>query len=138
MSKIQLLDLFEKPIFHLEKVHAFNGIHNITVPIDENFQWDDLCSCFEYKKHLNWVSVSTFFCEQTHSKEFVYNRLKKFIHDGDIPYSYLRRPVILHDNNNRYLREGDFLQQGDVSLKTKFTIDKGSCLIGEKYVDSEF
>lgn len=144
MSKIRLLDLFEKPALDdLEKVYLADLYKFIYVPIDENFQPDDL-----FYKNNEWVSLSDYYGNHIndYNKKTIMNDLLYVIKTQKTHKQfYLRRHVFLKNHNFRYLREGDFLKRGDTILITGYVIDESekslpptAQLLGTKYNDSIF
>lgn len=136
MSKIQLLDLFEKPFLDLEKVFDYNYIK---VPMDENFQRDDLfCVEDEWKSFFDYYGPLL----DDYDKTTIINDLNHAMKHPKNIHSYLRRRIILKDANYRYLREGDIIKEGDVVLKSNHIVNKenfgDTLILGEKYNDKDY
>lgn len=136
VSEVQLLDLFEKSSCEnsLEVVHRGN-CDFIYVPINDNFQFTDLCCCEGLGGNL-WIKVSEFI--KSFDREKMLYELKKRVQNNTIVYSFLRRPVLLHDENHRYLQDGDFFKEDDIILWSLDHVKKTSPMLGLKYNDSKF
>lgn len=135
MSKIRLLDLFEKPSLNLEKVYSTKGYNFICVPINKNLQPTDLCCCKGLGGDL-WIKVSEF--TNSLDGEKILYKLKSKIKDNTIIYSFLRRPVKLHNQHRRYLQEGDFFKEDDLILSSNYRIKNTSSLLGVKYLGVKY
>ncbi len=140
MSKIRLLDLFEKPSLDLEKVYFSSGCGNyIQVPVDINFQRDDF-----FNVENGWKSFFDYYGSSldNYDKSAIINDLNYVLKHQKPILLYLRRRVILKDDNYRYLRGGDIIKEGDVILKNNHIFNKenfgDTLILGEKYNDKDY
>ena len=133
MSKIQLLDLFEEQKPSLEEVYEADIYRYILVPIDSNFQDDDLVEVSPNKwQTIKWVfKIELKAFSRKHVASSILSHMKK----GMILNSKLRRCVDLFDKNHRYLRLGDIIRKNDYILPSSRLIEAGSQLINIKYTE---
>lgn len=134
MSKIQLLDLFEEQEHSLEEVYEGDVYRYILVPVDLNFQDDDLVGVYPNKwQEIKWIFKVEL---KTFSREKVASSILSCMEKGMILNSKLRRCIDLFDKGHRYLRLGDTIKKDDYILPSSMLVKAGNYLINEQYTEN--
>ena len=145
MSKVRLLDLFEKELekvytFELEKVYTSGFSRYILVAMGWDFQNDDLIEVAPgYWQKIDWSFATEL---NNNSRKNVACKIFDYMKKGLILTTNLRRPVHLFDEKNRYLRLGDVITKGDCILPSgsKYEsiaeVEENNFLMNKEYTET--